>query len=99
MYVPPLPPAFFFVWDAYIRLRSRKAPGMAGPAPIEWPDIDAFLRVTQSWLPVWAVSLIEQIDNIYLRSASEHASERDRQQALKDGLISAGERANVRKGQ
>ncbi|WP_432757266.1 phage tail assembly chaperone [Consotaella aegiceratis] len=63
---PPFPDPLAFVWSAYSRIRARKASGINGLDPIGWPDIDAFARLTRTWLPPWAVGLIEDLDGIFL---------------------------------
>ncbi|MER8762895.1 hypothetical protein [Mesorhizobium sp. M0968] len=39
---------------------------MAGAAPIEWPDIDAFTRQTNRRLDSWEIEIIEDVDDLYL---------------------------------
>lgn len=73
-----------------MRVRRRKAPGMNGPSPIEWPDIDAFIRHSGESFEPFEVRLIEDLDDTYLASLSAEASEEDKQQALRDDLLSAG---------
>lgn len=71
---------------------------MNGPTPIEWPDIDAFLRRSGETLSPPDIRLIEQLDDIYLADhyRSREGTERERQQALKDGLRQAGKRPTQR---
>lgn len=84
---PPFPLALSYVWQAWVRLRRRKAGGFSGPNPIEWPDIDAFMRNTRTRLDPRDIDLIEAVDDLYLLKMAEHqAGERDRQQALRDGM-------------
>jgi hypothetical protein len=47
---------------------------MHGPAPIEWPDIDAFVRRAGVSLAPWEIELIEQLDDIYLRPDPQPAA-------------------------
>lgn len=98
--MPPFPASLGFVWQAYFRLRRRKAGGMAGPAPLEWPDIDAFRRNGGAYLPPWTIPLIEDIDDIYLSATSaEAASASEQRQGIKDGLqASAREFRSVKSG-
>lgn len=68
---PPLPPALSFLWDAYLRLRSRKGTdGMGNAQPIEWADFDAFSRLSGLRLLPWEIEILENLDNIYLRARS-----------------------------
>lgn len=59
---------------------------MNGPQPITWADIDAFVRRTGIRLDPRDIELIEALDDLYLVKTAEQASERDKQQALRDGL-------------
>lgn len=65
--VPPFPKALRYVWDAHQRIRRRKGGGF-GPGPIEWPDIDAFIRRTGLDLRPWEIEIIEAIDDAFLAS-------------------------------
>lgn len=68
--VPPLPKALSYIWTTYWRLRKRKAGNGFGPSPIEWPDIDAFVRNSMTRLYPWEIEFIEMIDDLFL---SEHS--------------------------
>lgn len=63
--LPPYPLELDYIWSIYSRLRRRKG-GANGPEPIQWPDIDAFRRVTGTHLSQWEIELIEALDNLYL---------------------------------
>lgn len=71
-------------------MRRRKAHGFSGPDPLEWPDIDAFVRRSRMALDPRDIELIEAIDDLYIAQVSAAASAADQQQALKDGLRSRG---------
>lgn len=71
-------------------MRRRKAGGFAGPNPIEWSDIDAFMRRTGTRLDPMDIELIEELDDLYLATMAAQAAKADRHQALKDGLAAAG---------
>lgn len=86
--VPPFPDEFAQVWEAWTRVRNRKAPGLNGPVQIEWPDIDAFIRTTRTDLEPFEVFLVENLDNLYLTAVASGPSDEDEQQAIKDGLRS-----------
>jgi hypothetical protein len=64
--MPPFPTALVYLWEAYIRLRRRKAPGFNGAEPIGWQDIDAFLRRSGIRLASWEIRLLEAIDDIFM---------------------------------
>ena len=53
-------------WTAFHRIRQRKGGGM-GPSPIEWPDIDAFLRRSGVHLAPWEIDLLELLDDTWMR--------------------------------
>jgi hypothetical protein len=71
-------------------MRRRKAGGFNGPNPIEWPDIDAFMRNTRTRLDPHDIEMIEQLDDLFLASSAKTGSQADRNQAIKDGLARAG---------
>lgn len=64
--LPSFPEELAYLWKAYNRIRARKGGGMAGVMPIEWPDIDAFVRNSRLFLAPWEVETIEELDNAYL---------------------------------
>lgn len=64
--VPPFPQALNYLWQDYSILRGRKANGHHGPNPIEWPDFDAFIRLSGKRLAPWEVSLLIDLDDLYL---------------------------------
>lgn len=64
---PPCPQALAYLWRTYIRLRRRTDMGFAGPQPIRWRDIDAFVNLTGVSLVPWEVELIERLDDTYLQ--------------------------------
>lgn len=90
LYVPPMPEGLSHVWDAWRRVRRRKAAGFKTANPIEWPDIDAFIRTTGEHLDPFDIRMIEALDDTYLASLAAGADEADRQQAVIDGLKRAG---------
>lgn len=61
--------ALAYLWQAYHRLRRRKGGGM-GPGPIEWPDIDAFLRLSGVSLVPWEIEVIEELDDLFLTAVA-----------------------------
>lgn len=83
---PPFPAPVAYVWQAWFRIRRRKAQGINGYEPIGWGDIDAFMRRARVHLDPFDIELIEAIDDVFLVKQAEQASDRDRQQALRDGL-------------
>ena len=71
---PPLPPALAYLWTIYRRLRRRKGGGF-GPQPVEWPDIDAFLRHARIVLAPWEIEVIEEIDDLFLSATAQSKDE------------------------
>lgn len=63
---PPLPDALIYLWSAFVRLRRRKGSNGFAVSPIEWPDFDAFLRLSGVRLAPWEVSAIEDLDDIFI---------------------------------
>lgn len=64
--LPPFPKALRYLWDAFWRIRRRKGGNGFGASPIEWPDIDAFVRNSDVRLSSWEVMAIEDLDDLYL---------------------------------
>lgn len=87
---PPFPLALTYVWRAWARMRRRKAGGFNGPSPIEWPDIDAFMRNTRTRLDPHDIEMIEQLDDLYLAATAKAGSQADRNQAIRDSLANVG---------
>ena len=69
------------------------AGGFAGPNPVGWQDIDAFVRCSGFRLAPWEIELIEAIDDIYLQPARQAAPPKG--QAVK-AVASARDGAGVR---
>ncbi|NEM60343.1 hypothetical protein G3V91_22385 [Escherichia coli] len=65
---PPLPAAGAYLWRAFRRLRSRKGSNGFAMMPIEWPDIDAFVRNSGISLCAWEIEVIEDLDDLFLAS-------------------------------
>lgn len=68
--VPPFPQALAYLWRAFRRIRGRKGGGF-GPSPIEWPDIDAFVRNSAFPLAPWEIEVIEDLDDLLLASLAK----------------------------
>jgi hypothetical protein len=63
--VPEFPHEVAYLWRAYHRIRRRKGGGF-GPAPIEWPDVDAFVRLSRFELAPWEIEIVEAIDDCFM---------------------------------
>ncbi|NEU95043.1 phage tail assembly chaperone [Bradyrhizobium uaiense] len=73
--VPPIPKALTYLWRIYDRLRRRKGGNGFALSPIEWQDIDAFLRRTQTDLAPWELEILEMLDDLYLVDYSKLQTE------------------------
>lgn len=66
--LPPFPEELRYLWQAYLRLRNRMAPGFGGAVPIGWTDIDAFTRNSRMVLAPWEVEVLESVDDAFMSS-------------------------------
>lgn len=64
--LPPFPAALAYLWSAFNRLRRRKGGNGFAPSPLEWSDIDAFVRHSGARLAPWEIALIEDLDDLWL---------------------------------
>lgn len=64
--------ALEYLWRAFNRLRRRKGGNGFAALPIEWPDIDAFVRNTRFDLAPWEIEIIEDLDDLFL---TDHTKE------------------------
>ena len=71
--VPLLPPVLAYLWRAFQRIRRRKGGSGFGPSPIEWPDIDAFVRNSRFHLLPWEIEVIEELDDLYMAQQAKNA--------------------------
>jgi hypothetical protein len=62
----PIPPHLIYLWSAFIRLRRRKGANGFSISPIEWPDFDAFIRLSGTRLAPWEIAAIEDLDDLFL---------------------------------
>lgn len=69
--VPAFPLELLYLWLAYGRIRRRKAGNGFGASPVEWPDIDAFVRLSGRHLAPWEIEVIEDIDDLFLLEMSK----------------------------
>jgi len=90
--MPPFPTEISYVWHAWSRIRRRKGAGNSGPAPIEWADIDAFLRRSGVRLAPYEIEFIEMIDDEFLKAHAAKPSPAEGALAIKDGLEQVAKR-------
>ena len=61
-----MPRELAYILKIFNRLRRRKGSNGFGVGPIEWPDIDAFVRNTRVDLKPWEIEVIESLDDLFL---------------------------------
>jgi hypothetical protein len=71
LWMPEFPMAAMYLWRAYHRMRGRKGGNGFGVSPLEWSDIEAFNRMSGMRLLPWEVTMIEKMDDLWLRSMAE----------------------------
>ena len=94
MDTPPFPNEIAHIWTAWARIRNRKASGLTGPEPIDWCDLDAFVRLARQHLSPPDIELIEIIDDAYLASFAAGPAPVESNMALRDGLEQIANRGN-----
>ena len=71
LWMPEFPMSMMYLWRVYHRLRGRKGGNGFGHSPLEWPDIEAFSRLSGLSLLSWEVALIERMDDLWLRAQAQ----------------------------
>lgn len=66
--------ALSHLWAVFWRLRRRRGGNGFGASPIEWPDIDAFARLSGTRLTPFDIEVIEDLDDAYLQQAARAAA-------------------------
>jgi len=64
--MPTFPMEVEYLWNDYLRLRSRKVGNEMGVVPIEWTDFHAFMAVFRRHYDPWELQTLEAIDRVYL---------------------------------
>lgn len=59
-----------YVWDWFLELHQRRGVGAMGPAPITWPDLDAWCRRTGRNPAAWELDVIAVLDNAFFASVT-----------------------------
>jgi hypothetical protein len=72
-----MPMALDYLWRIFHRLRRRKAGNGFSAVPIEWPDLDAFLRLSALSLAPWEIEILEDLDDLFLADHSKAQLELD----------------------
>lgn len=60
-----------YLWRLFNRIRSRKGSSGFGRSPIEWPDLDAFQRLSGITLRPFELEMIEMLDDLCLADHSK----------------------------
>lgn len=94
--LPDFPRELSYIWRAYHRIRRRMAGGFAGPNPIGWQDIDAFVRQTKFVLAPWEIELLEAIDDSYLQPIYTALKDKNRKPAAEAEMIDASDTKRIR---
>jgi hypothetical protein len=69
--------------------------GFAGPNPIGWPDIDAFVRISGLRLAPWETGILEALDDIYLAAGMAKKAPQPKDKGV-IAMASASDAAGVR---
>jgi len=65
---PQFPTLVSHIWSAFVSLSSARTAGMSGPNPITYPDIQAWLTLTNQVLSPRDIEAIKLLDSTYLRT-------------------------------
>jgi hypothetical protein len=74
--LPAFPKGLEYVWRIFWRLRRRKGSNGFSVSPIEWPDIDAFVRNAHMTLLPWEIEILEDLDDTYLAEQAKRLAKR-----------------------
>lgn len=66
IYCPELPKELAYLWQAFLRLNKRRGSNGFGYNPISWYEMDAFVRLSSMKFAPWEISLLEDIDELWL---------------------------------
>lgn len=64
---PGLPFAMQGLWESYVEICGRRQAGM-GAAPLTYPDIDAWARLTKRDLDPWRVRVLSRVDDAWIEA-------------------------------
>jgi hypothetical protein len=63
--------AILYIWQWFCQLSSKRQSGMNGPLPTTFTEMKAWSEMTGIVPDPWEVSVLEQLDQLYLQSASK----------------------------
>jgi len=64
---PDFPEVLSHIWSAFFALSSGRSGGFAGPNPISYQDIKAWMELTNNYLDPREVEAILMLDTVYMR--------------------------------
>lgn len=91
---PKVIPQAMWLWSAFNDLNSQRLFGQAGPQPVGWSDIAAWLQLNQVSRAnsVWASNVLPRMDRLYvtetykrINKAREDASRKSNRKPPKRG--------------
>lgn len=94
--LPDFPRELTYLWRVYHRIRRRMAGGVAGPNPIGWRDIEAFMHATRFRLAPWEIELLEAIDDSYLQPIYTALRDKTKTPAAEAEMIDASDTKRIR---
>jgi hypothetical protein len=72
-----MPMALDYLWRIFKRIRRRKGGNGFSASPLEWPDLDAFLRLSRLELAPWEIEILEDLDDLFLMDHTQAQMETD----------------------
>lgn len=57
-----------YLWHWFLELHARRGMGGMGPAPITWPDLQAWSALMRRALDPWEYALIGVLDNVFFET-------------------------------
>lgn len=67
---PPLRARFVHLWHWFQELHGARGSGMNGPAPITWPDLDAWARRTRRDPSPWECTALKAMDGAFFATVT-----------------------------
>lgn len=71
---PDLPLEGERLWGWFLELAGRRGVGAMGPAPLTYPDLDAWARLTRREPAPWEIWLLGRLDDTWLASVTERTT-------------------------
>lgn len=61
------PNLLMHVWSAFCELSLARTAGLNGPNPITYQEIESYMRLTDTPLDAYEVSILKQLDGILIK--------------------------------